>query len=66
MVGLNIGRSESEKIMVGDDVVIEVLEVRGRWVKLGVTAPSHVTIHRFEVWERIRKGLPKPPERRTA
>ena len=49
---LVLTRRQGESIQIGDDVVVTVLEVRGGQVRLGVTAPDTVAIHRAEVLER--------------
>lgn len=51
---LCLTRRESERIRVGSDIVITVLEVMGNKVKLGITAPPQVPIHREEVWLEIQ------------
>jgi carbon storage regulator len=49
-----------ESIIIGDTVVIRVLGVsRGGDVKLGIEAPREVTVHREEVYERIKAGEPR-------
>ena len=52
---LILTRKSGEKITVGDEVVVTVLEVKGVQVKLGIAAPRGVTIHRSEVYERIQE-----------
>jgi carbon storage regulator len=51
---LVLTRRSGEKITVGDEVVVTVLEVKGSQVKLGVEAPRGVTVHRGEVYDRIQ------------
>jgi carbon storage regulator len=51
---LVLTRRIGERVMVGDDVEVMVLESRSGQVKLGFTAPTAVRIHRREVWERIQ------------
>lgn len=41
--------------MIGDDIVITVVDLRGDKVRLGIAAPRHVPVHRREVWEAIRR-----------
>jgi carbon storage regulator len=41
--------------MIGDDVAVTVLGVKGNQVRIGVTAPRTVSVHRQEIYERIRK-----------
>ena len=53
---LVLGRNISESIMVGDDVRIQIIAVSlGGHVKLGVTAPPNVPVHREEVWLKIKE-----------
>ena len=52
---LILSRKTDETIMIGDDVEIEVKEIKGNKVRLAIHAPAHVAIHRKEVWEAIKK-----------
>jgi carbon storage regulator len=52
---LVLTRKVGEKILVGDDVVVSVVEVSRGSVRLGVEAPRTVSILRFEVYERIQE-----------
>jgi carbon storage regulator len=52
---LVITRKPGERITIGDDVVVTVLEVRGTLVKIGIEAPESIRIHRQEIYERIRR-----------
>ena len=51
---LTITRKPGERIMIGDDVVIEIVEVTGNTVRVGITAPRSRLIYREELWERVR------------
>ena len=51
---LVLTRKPDQSIMVGMDIEITVLEVRGEQVRLGIRAPRTVTVHRKEVFEQIR------------
>lgn len=51
---LILTRKPGEKIAIGESIVVSVLEVHGSQVRLGVSAPPEVTIHRSEIHERIR------------
>lgn len=51
---LILARKIGEAITIADDVVVKVLEIKNGQVKLGVEAPSNITIHRNEVYERIK------------
>lgn len=52
---LVLTRKLNESIMVGDDVKITIVDVKGDQVKLGITAPRQVAVHREEVYREIRK-----------
>jgi carbon storage regulator len=52
---LTISRRIGERIMIGDGVVIEVVEVSGGTVRLGITAPAEQRIYREELWERVKQ-----------
>jgi carbon storage regulator len=52
---LVLTRKVGEKILLGDDVVVSVVEVNRGSVRLGVEAPKSVSILRFEVYERIQE-----------
>ncbi len=51
---LRVTRRSGERIIVGDNVVIEVLEVRGATVRLGIDAPRSVPVYREELWLEIK------------
>jgi carbon storage regulator len=52
---LVISRKAGEKICLGDDVVITVLELSGSVVRLGIEAPSDVPVYRYELWAAMRE-----------
>ncbi len=52
---LILTRKLDERINIGDDIIITLLEIKGTQVKLGIDAPKSVGIHRHEIYERIRK-----------
>jgi len=52
---LILTRRIGETIMIGDDVAVKVLEVNGCQVRIGVSAPREVEVHRQEIFERIKK-----------
>lgn len=52
---LVLSRQRDETIIIGDDIEITVVDIRGDKVRLGVTAPKDVSVHRKEVWEAIRR-----------
>ena len=51
---LVLTRKPDQSIMVGSEIEITVLEVRGEQVRLGILAPRTVTVHRKEIFEQIR------------
>lgn len=53
---LILTRRPTEAIIIGDDIKIVVIEVRGNQVRMGVEAPKTVAVHREEIYERIRNG----------
>ena len=50
---LILTRKVGESVLIGDDISITVLSVRGNQVKLGVQAPKEVSVHREEIYQRI-------------
>jgi len=55
---LILTRRVGETIMVGDDVTVTVLGVKGNQVRWGISAPKHVAVHREEIYERIKHEGP--------
>lgn len=51
---LVLSRKIHEQIVIGDDVTVEVLEIRGNRVKLGITAPKETRVVRKELWVDTR------------
>jgi carbon storage regulator len=52
---LRITRRAGERIMLGDDVVVEVVEVRGGTVRLGIDAPRSLPVYREELWLEVKR-----------
>lgn len=52
---LVLSRTRDETIMIGDDVEITVVDIRGDKVRLGINAPTSVPVHRKEVYEAIKR-----------
>jgi len=61
---LILTRRVGESLMIGDDVTVTVLGVKGNQVRIGVNAPKEVAVHREEIYEKIRaeRGDGNPPE----
>ena len=53
---LALSRKENESIMIGNDIEITILEVKGEQVKIGITAPKSVPIYREEVYAQIKEA----------
>ena len=52
---LVLSRHRDESIMIGDDVVVTIVDIRGDKVRLGIAAPQHIPVHRQEVYEAIQR-----------
>jgi len=52
---LVLSRQKDESIMIGDEVEITIVDVRGDKVRLGITAPKKIPVHRREVYDAIQR-----------
>jgi carbon storage regulator len=52
---LILTRKLGESLKIGDDTTVTVLGIKGQFVRLGIDAPRNVTVHREEVFDRIKK-----------
>ncbi|MCG8404323.1 MAG: carbon storage regulator CsrA [Phycisphaerales bacterium] len=52
---LVLSRQRDETIMIGDDVEITIVDIRGDKVRIGITAPAQIPVHRKEVYEAIKR-----------
>lgn len=50
---LVLSRRNEESIMIGDDIEVKVVGIRGRNVRLGLKAPRQVSVHRREIYDRL-------------
>ena len=60
---LVLSRKKDEKIVIGDNITLMVIESRGDKVRLGIDAPRDVTVHREEIYDAIKReetGSEKP------
>ena len=64
---LVLSRQRDESIMIGDDVEIIIVDVRGDKVRLGITAPKSIPVHRREIYDAIQreKTEKKEPEKES-
>ena len=74
---LIITRRPGEKIMLGDDVVVQIMEIVGNTVRVGIQAPRSLPVYREEIWDAVREenraaadaapdALPTPAGRRRS
>src|SRR5690606_24540256 len=52
---LVLSRQRDESIIIGDDIVITIVDIRGDKVRLGIEAPTQIPVHRREVYEAIQR-----------
>jgi carbon storage regulator len=52
---LIITRRAGEKVMVGEDVVVEIMEIVGNTVRVGIQAPRSIPVYREEIWNAVRE-----------
>ena len=61
---LVLSRQKDESIMIGDDVEVTIVDVRGDKVRLGITAPKAIPVHRKEVYEAIQREKKEAQEKK--
>ena len=52
---LVLSRQRDETIIIGDNIEITVVDIRGEKVRLGINAPAHISVHRKEVYEAMKR-----------
>jgi carbon storage regulator len=52
---LIVTRRSGEKIMLGDDIVVHIMEIVGNSVRVGIQAPRSVPVYREEIWNAVRE-----------
>ena len=58
---LVLSRKKNESIVINNDIIVTVIEIRGDKVRLGIVAPKEVPVHREEVYEAIHGVKAQPP-----
>ncbi len=53
---LVLSRKQDESIVIGDNIVVTVVEIRGDKVRLGISAPKEVAVHRREIYEKVKEA----------
>ena len=59
---LILTRRVGETVMIGDEVAVTVLRVKGNQVRLGVNAPKSISVQREEIFQRIKREAERPAE----
>jgi carbon storage regulator len=66
---LVLTRKLGETIVIGDNIIIKVVDIHGKQIRLGIEAPNEITIFRGEIYERIQqenKGSTADPQKRSS
>ena len=59
---LVLSRYHNERVMIGENITITIVDIRGDKVRLGIEAPKDMPVHREEVYQQIKKRLGMTPE----
>jgi carbon storage regulator len=60
---LVLTRKVGQSIVIGDEIEVVILEVRGEQVRVGIRAPKNVSVHRKEIYEQIHEEVSGEPDR---
>lgn len=60
---LVLSRKRNESIVINNDITVTIVEIRGDKVRLGIEAPTHIPVHRREVYDAIQRQQSKEAER---
>lgn len=63
---LILTRKPDETLMIGDNITVTVLGIKGNQVRIGVNAPKDVTVNRKEIHQRIKDNVPYVPKKKVA
>lgn len=61
-MALVLSRKQNEAIMIGDDIEIVIVEIKGDKVRLAVTAPSEIPVNRREIYDAIKREMERDGE----
>lgn len=61
---LVLSRYRDESIVIGDNIVVTIVDIRGDKVRLGIDAPTEIPVHRQEVYEAVQRERRKDTEKR--
>ena len=63
---LVLSRLKGQRIRIGDNIIIEITDIRGDKVRLGIDAPVEIPVHREEIWKAIQQEKIKEETERDA
>jgi carbon storage regulator len=63
---LVLSRHRDESIIIGDNIVVTIVDVRGDKVRLGIEAPTEIPVHRQEIYEAIKRENQRSAQLNTA
>jgi carbon storage regulator len=58
-------RKKGQSIIIGDDIEIMILSFNANQAKIGINAPREISVHRQEIYERIKAGIPYVKQEKT-